>query len=101
VPAIPGIRHHHERWDGGGYPDGLAGEAIPMIGRILSVAESYDAITTDRPYQRRRPPEIAADELRRCAGSQFDPRVVEAFLRTMSLDDPRVYSLDRPPTLLH
>jgi response regulator RpfG family c-di-GMP phosphodiesterase len=101
VPAIPGIRHHHERWDGGGYPDGLAGEAIPMIGRILSVAESYDAITTDRPYQRRRAPEIAADELRRCAGSQFDPRVVEAFLRAMSLDDPRVYSLDRPPTLLH
>lgn len=101
VPAIPGIRHHHERWDGGGYPDGLAGEAIPMIGRILSVAESYDAITTDRPYQHRRPPESAADELRRCAGSQFDPRVVDAFLRAMSLGGLASEAADRPPSLLH
>lgn len=101
IPAIPGIRHHHERWDGGGYPDGLSGEAIPMIGRILSVAESYDAITTERPYQHRRPPEVAADELRRCAGSQFDPRVVEAFLRAMSFADLEQGTPPLPSTVLH
>jgi len=74
------IRHHHERWDGQGYPDGLAGEAIPLGARIIAVADSFDAMTSDRPYRAALLREVAIDELRRCSGTQFDPRVVEAFL---------------------
>ncbi len=74
------IRHHHERWDGKGYPDGLAGEDIPLGARIIAVADSYDAMTSDRPYRKALPHEVALVELRRGAGSQFDPTVVDAFL---------------------
>lgn len=82
-PALPGILHHHERWDGGGYPYGLAGDDISLEGRIISVADSYDAITTERPYRDRRSHEAAVGELRRCAGSQFDRGIVEAFIDAM------------------
>jgi putative two-component system response regulator len=78
-PAIPIVRHHHERWDGGGYPDGLAGEAIPLSARILSVADSFDAITIDRPYRRARSLGQAYEEILSCSGNQFDPGVVQAF----------------------
>jgi putative two-component system response regulator len=71
---------HHERWDGRGYPEGLAGEAIPLAGRVAAVADVYDALTHDRPYKSLWPVEQAIAEIRRAAGSQFDPRVVEAFL---------------------
>jgi len=71
---------HHERFDGGGYPRGLRGEQIPLCGRIVAVADAFDAMTHDRPYRKAIPPEQAVEELRRCAGAQFDPRVVEAFL---------------------
>jgi putative nucleotidyltransferase with HDIG domain len=71
---------HHERWDGAGYPAGLAGEAIPLVGRIVAVADVFDALTHDRPYKSLWPVEQAIAELRRGAGSQFDPRVVDAFL---------------------
>lgn len=74
------IRHHHERWDGKGYPDGLAGEDIPVGARIIAVADSYDAMTSDRPYRKALPHEVAVIELRRSAGQQFDPTVVEAFV---------------------
>jgi putative nucleotidyltransferase with HDIG domain len=74
------IRHHHERWDGKGYPDGLAGTHIPLGARIITVADCYDAMTSDRPYRKALPPDIAIIELRRCAGTQFDAQVVEAFL---------------------
>jgi putative nucleotidyltransferase with HDIG domain len=74
------IRHHHERWDGKGYPDGLAGEAIPLGARIIAVADSFDAMTSDRPYRDALPREVAIEELKRCSGTQFDTRVVEAFL---------------------
>jgi HD-GYP domain-containing protein (c-di-GMP phosphodiesterase class II) len=74
------VRHSHERWDGGGYPDGLAGAEIPLGARIVAVADAFDAMTSPRPYSLPRTPEAALDELRRCAGSQFDPDVVEAFL---------------------
>lgn len=74
------VRHHQERWDGTGYPDGLAGEEIPLGARIIAVVDSYGAITDHRPYRRARTHEEAVQELKRCAGSQFDPRVVEAFL---------------------
>jgi HD-GYP domain-containing protein (c-di-GMP phosphodiesterase class II) len=74
------IRHHHERWDGKGYPDGLAGEDIPLGARIIAVADSYDAMTSDRPYRKALPHDVAMIELQRGAGSQFDPAVVHAFV---------------------
>ena len=75
------VRHHHERWDGKGYPDGLAGEAIPLGARIFAVADSFDAMTSDRPYRRAMSVEDACAEVARCRGTQFDPTVVAAFLR--------------------
>jgi response regulator RpfG family c-di-GMP phosphodiesterase len=73
------VRSHHERWDGGGYPDGLAGEEIPLGARIFSVADALDAITTDRPYRRARSWPDAVDEIVREAGTQFDPDIVDLF----------------------
>ena len=75
---MPAIRHHHERWDGTGYPDCLAGEDIPLAARIISVAEAYDAMLTHRFYQTSRSESAALAELQRCAGRQFDPTVVQA-----------------------
>ncbi|MHB8491563.1 MAG: PAS domain S-box protein [Solirubrobacteraceae bacterium] len=72
---------HHERWDGGGYPNGLSGKAIPIAGRIVAVADAFDAMTHDRPYKAAIDPDDAVEELKRCSGTQFDPRIVEAFLR--------------------
>jgi two-component system, cell cycle response regulator len=83
VPALRAVgrlvRSSHERWDGAGYPDGLAGDEIPLGARIISVCDAYDAMVTDRPYRRGTDSGSALAELRRCAGSQFDPAVVEAF----------------------
>lgn len=76
------IRSHHERWDGTGYPDGLSGENIPLLARIIAVADSYDAMTTDRPYRLALSPTAALDEIRRTR-DQFDPLVVDAFVRNM------------------
>jgi HD-GYP domain-containing protein (c-di-GMP phosphodiesterase class II) len=81
----PIVRHHHEHWDGSGYPDGLAGEAIPLEARILAVADSYEAMTGRRTHRKRMAPASARLELERGAGSQFDPSVVEAFLRVLDL----------------
>ncbi|MFA7577435.1 MAG: HD domain-containing phosphohydrolase, partial [Candidatus Muiribacteriota bacterium] len=72
--------HHHERWDGKGYPDGLKGEEIPIGSRILSVADTFDAMTSNRSYRKALPEEIAVEEIKRCSGNQFDPKVVKAFL---------------------
>ena len=83
--ASPLVRHHHERWDGNGYPDQLRGEDIPLIARVFSVADSFDAMISDRPYRRGLPIEDAISELQRGAGSQFDPRVIAAFLRLGSI----------------
>jgi HD-GYP domain-containing protein (c-di-GMP phosphodiesterase class II) len=78
--ALPCVLHHHERWDGGGYPDRLAGTAIPRAARILAVADAFDAMTTARPYRRALSVASALREVDRCAGSQFDPEATGAFL---------------------
>jgi putative nucleotidyltransferase with HDIG domain len=75
------VRHHHERWDGEGYPDGLAGERIPLGARIFSVSDSFDAMTSDRPYRRALSIDEARAEIARCRMTQFDPVVVDAFMR--------------------
>ena len=75
------VRHHHERWDGAGYPDKLAGEAIPLGARIFAVADSFDAMTSDRPYRRAMSIAAACAEIARCRGTQFDPVVADAFAR--------------------
>jgi response regulator RpfG family c-di-GMP phosphodiesterase len=77
---VPSVYYHHEAWDGTGYPEGLDGERIPLEARILAVADSYDAMTSNRPYRKALPHDIAVAEFRRCAGRQFDPVVVAAFL---------------------
>jgi HD-GYP domain-containing protein (c-di-GMP phosphodiesterase class II) len=77
--SLTGIRHHHERWDGTGYPDTLGGETIPLQVRILSVADVFDALTSDRPYRQAMSVAEATETIEREAGRQFDPRVVTAF----------------------
>ncbi|HSL96624.1 MAG TPA: diguanylate cyclase, partial [Thermoleophilia bacterium] len=77
---VAGVRHHHERWDGQGYPDGLAGDAIPLLARAMCVVDSYDAMSLRRPYRQARAYEECLSELRQCAGTHFDPELVGAFL---------------------
>ena len=86
--AIALIRHHHERFDGGGYPDGLAGEEIPLQARIFSVADSFDAMTSDRPYRGAMGIERALAELRGGAGTQFDGEAVRVFVQMVEEDPP-------------
>lgn len=83
-PIAPVVRHHHEHFDGRGYPAGLRGEEIPLLARILTVADAYEAMVSDRPYRRGRSEEDAILELRRCSGTHFDPRVVDAFIRVLA-----------------
>ena len=73
--------YHHERYDGKGYPDGLRGNEIPFMTRIISVADTFDSMTTDRPYRKRLSDAVAAKEIQDCSGGQFDPLVVEAFMK--------------------
>jgi putative nucleotidyltransferase with HDIG domain len=82
---IPGILHHHEHFDGSGYPEGLNSKKIPLLGRIICVADTYDAMTSDRPYRKALPHAVACEELVRCSGTQFDPEVVEVFLRKIEI----------------
>jgi putative two-component system response regulator len=82
--ALAVVRHHHERWDGRGLPDGLAGEAIPLEARIAAVADTFDAMTSARPYRPGVAVAATLEELRRCRGTQFDPRVVDAFFAAAS-----------------
>ena len=80
-PVVPIVRHHHENWDGTGYPDGIAGTAIPIGARILSVVDCFDALTSDRPYRRRMPDDAALTILTERRGTMYDPLVVDTFLR--------------------
>jgi putative nucleotidyltransferase with HDIG domain len=84
--AVPLIRSHHERMDGRGYPDGLAGDEIPLGARIIAVADAWDAITSDRPYREGQPAFVALEEVRRCMGPQFDEQVVRAFVEVLARD---------------
>lgn len=85
VPCLHGLIDgcwcHHEWWDGGGYPRGLSGHNIPLVGRIVAVADAYDAMTSDRAYRRALPHEVAVGEIDRCAGTQFDPELAELFVK--------------------
>ncbi len=90
------VRAHHERVDGGGYPDGLAGDAIPLEARIVGVADSFEAMTSDRPYRRGLPVAEAIAELRRCAGTQFDPVVVDALATLVESDHMSGLALREP-----
>jgi len=83
VNCLPAILHHHERYDGNGYPSGLKGADIPWEARILAVADTYDAITSLRPYRQRLPSQQALEEIKRCAGTQFDPELVDIFCKMM------------------
>jgi len=78
--ALPYVLYHHERWDGGGYPSGRAGEQIPLEARVLAVADAFDAMTSDRPYRPALERDEALAEVVRCSGTQFDPEIVRIFL---------------------
>jgi len=84
-PVIPGVHLHHERWDGRGYPIGLAGKDIPLIARIISVADTYDAMTSDRAYRRALPHEVTVSEIVRCSGTQFDPDIAGTFTERIEM----------------
>ena len=93
-PVAEWVLHHHERWDGDGYPDGRFGEEIPIGARIIFVADAYDAMTSDRVYRLRLSEEEALAELERCAGTQFDPAIVAAFAEELGLVEPEPRRLD-------
>ncbi|MCS6901461.1 MAG: response regulator [Myxococcales bacterium] len=82
-PLVPGVHFHHEMWNGRGYPLGLQGNDIPLIARIISVADTYDAMTSDRAYRRALPHDVAVAEIERCAGSQFDPDIAQLFVEAI------------------
>jgi diguanylate cyclase (GGDEF)-like protein len=86
--TLPGVRHHHERWDGKGYPDGLSGENIPRLARLLAVADTFDAMTSDRPYRRGLSIDVALGEISKNAGVQFDPSFAEAFVAMVREHQP-------------
>jgi two-component system, cell cycle response regulator len=87
-PVARLVRASHERWDGGGYPDGLRGDEIPLGARVVAVCDAFDAMTTERPYRHPVSEADAVEELRRCAGTQFDPMVVDAFCRVLAREHP-------------
>jgi HD-GYP domain-containing protein (c-di-GMP phosphodiesterase class II) len=87
VPCLHGLIDgcwcHHEWFDGGGYPRGLSGQNIPLVGRVVAIADAYDAMTSDRAYRRALPHEVAISEIERCAGTQFDPEIADAFVKLL------------------
>jgi HD-GYP domain-containing protein (c-di-GMP phosphodiesterase class II) len=79
------VRHHHERWDGQGYPDGLVGKSIPLGARIILVADTIDAMTTDRPYRKRLPLDVVLAELQKCKGTQFEPELIDVVVGSVAV----------------
>ncbi len=105
APLVVGVvRWHHERWDGRGYPDGLAGENIPLPARVLAVADTLDAMTSHRAYRRGLAWETVVEEIRRCGAAQFDPAVVDAFNRQLPRLEAQYRDFERkfgpPPSLV-
>ncbi|RYX81925.1 diguanylate cyclase [bacterium] len=96
---LPGVRSHHERFDGRGYPDGLAGEAIPLLGRLLAVADAFSAMTTSRPYRQALEWKSALKEIEANIGTQFDPQMAHAFLRAARKQRPDTQEVQAPPRL--
>jgi putative nucleotidyltransferase with HDIG domain len=86
--VVLAIRHHHERWDGAGYPDGLAEDAIPLLARIIAITDAYDVMITSRPYHVALSADAALAELLRCAGAQFDPRLTQIFINRVLARHP-------------
>lgn len=84
--VLPGVLHHHERWEGGGYPHGMSGEKIPLLGRLLALADTYDAMSSDRSYRTARTRDQVIAEITRCSGTQFDPKLAEVFV-TLDLSE--------------
>lgn len=84
IEALKGIRTHHEYYDGSGYPEGLAKGDIPLIGRIIAVADAFDAMISERPYRKALTKKVAIEELKRASGSQFDPAIVKIFLKLLA-----------------
>jgi HD-GYP domain-containing protein (c-di-GMP phosphodiesterase class II) len=80
APIADAILHHHERWDGNGYPYGISKDKIPLISRIISIVDTFDAITNNRPYREKRSREIAFKEIKNGSESQFDPKLVDSFI---------------------
>ena len=95
VNCIPAILHHHERYDGTGYPNGLTGEKIPIEARILSVADAYDAMVSLRPYRRQFSPQEAIDEIKNCSGTQFDPAIVDIFVKIIQKNSSDVIAYNK------
>ena len=85
--CIAGMKYHHEKWSGGGYPDGLEGEAIPMQARIVAIADTFDAMTTNRPYQKAMETSYVVDKIKSFAGTRFDPKVIDAFVQAVKRGD--------------
>jgi len=98
---IPGIRNHHETWDGNGYPDGLTGEEIPMVARIIAVADTFDAMTTTRPYQKAMSLSFVLDKMRSMSGTRFAPEVVDALIAGVESGDITQPSPPTDPSNLH
>jgi len=84
--TVPAVRHHHERFDGAGYPDGLVGEAIPRLARVMAVADSYDAMTSNRAYRPAMTRDQALAEIRRVSGTQLDPHMADTFANMLEDD---------------
>lgn len=98
-PAIPVVRYHHERWDGTGYPQGLSGEDIPLVARIVTIADGFDAMTTDRPYSTARSLDQARQEILDGSGTRYDPLIVEAFIKAWESGRFRAIASQPPESL--
>jgi putative nucleotidyltransferase with HDIG domain len=85
--VLDGVKHHHERWDGTGYPEGKQGNDISMVARIIAVADAFDAMTSSRPYRKSLSLEMAVEEINKCGGTQFDPEIVNSFLQVLEYEE--------------
>src|SRR5262249_14362926 len=97
--VLPGVLHHHEKWNGQGYPHGLAGEAIPLVARVLARADTVDAMGSGRRYRKAIPREQVLAEIRRCAGTQFEPRLAEVFVGLDFREFDRLLGGEQPESL--